>query len=157
MIKLKRTPDLKCDFPEDNVYTEPRPFVVHYIAYSPEKGDSLEPVEYSIRAVNADGEWKETRYSLTESKRSKLGASKDGLFIINGDSRQYYGDFNAEIARTAMRSEKELKRQRGLINELKFCYRGLIDSSQTANRLIMNVSLNVDSLQLKKQPEMAAF
>jgi hypothetical protein len=88
---------------------EPRPFVVHYIAYSPEKGDSLEPVEYSIRAVNADGEWKETRYSLTETKRSTLGASKDGLFIIKGDSRQYYAEFNAEIARNAMRSEKEMK------------------------------------------------
>lgn len=88
--------------------TKPMPFVVQYLAYRPDKNGSLEVYEFRVRAVSQTGEWKETRYS-TYGKASTWGAQNDGLFTVNEDSRQFYGEFDPELARTAMRSEDELK------------------------------------------------
>jgi len=88
--------------------TKPKPFVVQYLAYRPNKSGALEVYEFRVRAVSQTGEWKETRYS-TYGKAFTWGAQKDGLFTASEDSRQFYGEFNPEIATTAMRSEDELK------------------------------------------------
>ncbi|HXG64094.1 MAG TPA: hypothetical protein VNO70_03245 [Blastocatellia bacterium] len=87
----------------------PRSFVVHYLASRADNGGPLKPYEYRVRAVNSMGEWKETRYSF-DGKVSTWGAAKDGLQIISGNSRQYYGEYNPEVAKTAMRSEEVLKK-----------------------------------------------
>lgn len=87
--------------------TAARPFVVQYLVSRLDNG-SLKPYEYRIRAVSADGEWKETRYSF-EGKVSTWGGTKEGLYLVANGVRQYYGEFKAEISRSAMRSEYELK------------------------------------------------
>lgn len=88
--------------------TKPRPFVVQYLAYRPDKSGSLEVYEFRVRAVSQTGEWKETRYS-TYGKAFTWGAENAGLFTADEGSRQFYGEFNPEIAKAAMRSEDELK------------------------------------------------
>lgn len=88
--------------------TKPKSFVVQYLAYHPDKNGSLEVHEFLARAVSQTGEWKETRYS-TYGKAQTWGADSRGVFTVGEDSRQFYGQFEPEIARVAMRSEEELK------------------------------------------------
>jgi hypothetical protein len=62
-----------------------------------------------MRWVSSTGEWKETRYSFKDGKISTWGAASDGLYLISGNSRQYFGENNIEGARLAMRSAEGLK------------------------------------------------
>lgn len=92
----------------------PRSFVVQYLVSRSEDGGPLVPYEFDVRAVSASGEWKETRYSF-EGKVSTWGGAADGLYIVSGKSRQYYGESNLELARTAMRYEEGLKKHPQLV------------------------------------------
>jgi hypothetical protein len=67
-----------------------------------------------VRAVSSTGEWKETRYSF-DGKISTWGATKEGLFSVNGNAPQYFGDYDMEVAKNAMRSEEDLKKHPQLV------------------------------------------
>jgi hypothetical protein len=90
---------------EGKVASQPRSFVVHYLASRSQEGGPLAPVEYRVRAVSSTGEWKETRYSFNGDV-STWGGANDGLYIISGNTKQYFGDHNTEFTKTAMRSEE---------------------------------------------------
>lgn len=94
--------------------TKPKSFVVQYLAYHPDKNGSLAVDEFRVRAVSQTGEWKETRYS-TYGKAQTWGADSSGLFTVSESSRQFYGEFQPEIAKAAMRSEEELKNSPQLV------------------------------------------
>jgi len=94
------------------VQSEPptvRSFVMQCLVSQSEDGESLTPKGFHIRAVSDTGEWKETRYSF-DGKVSALVGAKDGLYIINGNSKHLYGESNPGLFRSAMRSEEELQR-----------------------------------------------
>lgn len=88
--------------------TAVRSFVVQYLVSRSENGGSFIPYEYDIRAVSSTGEWKETRYSF-DNKVSTWGGASDGLYMVSGGFRQYFGDYDLEFTKSAMRSEEEFK------------------------------------------------
>ena len=87
----------------------PRSFVVQYLVSRSENNNALTPCEYRVRWTSSTGEWKETRYSFKDGKVSTWGGAGDGLYLISGNSRQYFGDNNLESARVAMRSAEGFK------------------------------------------------
>jgi hypothetical protein len=89
--------------------TTVRSFVMQSLVSQSENGASLTPIGFYIRAVSSTGEWKETRYSF-DGKVSALVGAKDGLYVINENSKQLYGESNPELFRSAMRSEEKLQR-----------------------------------------------
>lgn len=95
--------------------TASRDFIVKYIVSRSENDKPLAPCEYHIRWVSATGEWKETRYSFADGKISTWGASGDGLYLISGNSKQYFGEYHLESAKTVLRSEEALKASAALI------------------------------------------
>ncbi|MGA9773076.1 MAG: hypothetical protein WBV94_28860 [Blastocatellia bacterium] len=82
-------------------------FIVQYVVSDSEDTNPPVPQEYRIRAVNSTGEWKETRYSF-DGKVSTLGASGEGVYIITGKARQYYGKNAPDMIRNTWRSEEDL-------------------------------------------------
>jgi len=78
--------------------SEQKPFVIHYLVSRSSDGGALQPYEYRVKYVNSSGEWKESRYSF-DGKVVTWSASKDGLFIVGKDSRQYYGKYDPEMIR----------------------------------------------------------
>lgn len=91
----------------DRHSVEPRSFVVNYIVSRSEKGGPLTPFEYRVKAVNKDGEYKETRYPFNGKPVTWVGTS-DGLYMVSGGIPQFYGERNPEISKNGMRSEEEL-------------------------------------------------
>jgi hypothetical protein len=67
-----------------------------------------------VRAVDSTGEWKETRYAF-DGKVSRWGAAKDGLYTISENARQFYGEFDIEVAKKPMASEEGFKKHPQLV------------------------------------------
>jgi len=87
---------------------EPRSFVIHYLLSRSRDENPPKPYGYEIRSVSSSGEWKETKY-LFDGAVSTLGATRDGLYSMVGDSKQYYGVYDLEKARSIPTDETSLR------------------------------------------------
>ncbi len=89
---------------------EPRSKVIHYLASRSDGKSWPELYAYYTRAISATGEWKETRRTF-QGETSTLVGAVDGLYIVNDDSRQLYGQspVQGETQISAIEAENSLK------------------------------------------------
>lgn len=93
-------------------------FVVQYIVSHSENGGPLTPKEYHKRLVRFTGEWKETRYSF-DGRVTSLVGTRDGLFLVSGNSRQLVGESNTQFTASSFgwseAREREWDKRPGLL------------------------------------------